>query len=393
MTSTRAGNEANGPHSPNSVRSDSADHGLIPNRRAGRRMPQTPPAAYRRQTAQPRRDLANGPARAARTEGRQDVTAPRKVRQPGVEVMRPRAATASPTSEAASGTGVLDSAATAVIRGDFGCCHGRGCDCARPHQSLRRSRSRLSRRCRCTTKWPAPTDGNIRCYDAAMRWQRKEHAERSPASTRLSSSRGEAAQGANYVDRNAVLRIGAALFESMPTPHDFVRKAAAPSLARYFYQPTGSEPNEYHKWYYNTQVFNNITWMGVKTQKSASDMWNYQEILFELKPSLVIEFGTNYGGSALFFANVMRQIGEPFKVLSVDVYHGPLEPAARRDSDITFLESRSTVPAVAEHIRRLRSEFPGKVFAILDSDHSMNHVLAEMKLLRPLLTAGDYLIS
>ncbi|HTY35194.1 CmcI family methyltransferase, partial [Mycobacterium sp.] len=47
---------------------------------------------------------------------------------------------------------------------------------------------------------------------------------------------------------------------------------------------------------------------------------------------------------------------------------------------------------IAEHIRRLRSEFPGKVFAILDSDHSMNHVLAEMKLLRPLLSAGDYLI-
>ena len=178
----------------------------------------------------------------------------------------------------------------------------------------------------------------------------------------------------------------------MPTPWDFVKKVAAPPLARYFYQPTGSEPNEYHKWYYNTEVFNKITWMGVNTQKSVSDMWNYQEILFELKPSLVIEFGTHYGGSALYFANVMRQIGEPFKVLSVDVFHGPLEPAARRDSDIMFVESRSTVPAVAEHIRRLRSEFPGKVFAILDSDHSMNHVLAEMKMLRPLLSAGDYVI-
>jgi cephalosporin hydroxylase len=121
-------------------------------------------------------------------------------------------------------------------------------------------------------------------------------------------------------------------------------------------------------------------------------MWNYQEILFELKPSLVIEFGTNHGGSALFFANVMRQIGEPFKVLSVDVYHGPLEPAARRDPDILFVESRSTAPAIVEHIQRLKSEFPGKIFAILDSDHSMNHVLAEMKLLRPLLSAGDYLL-
>nr|WP_232066771.1 CmcI family methyltransferase [Mycobacterium parmense] len=167
---------------------------------------------------------------------------------------------------------------------------------------------------------------------------------------------------------------------------------AIPSLARHFYQPTGSECEEYHKWFYNTGVFNHMTWMGVMCQKSASDMWNYQEILFELKPSLVIEFGTNQGGSALFFASVMRQIGAPFKVLSVDVYHGPLEPRARRDSDILFVESRSTVPAVAQHIQRLKEEYPGRIFAILDSDHSMNHVLAEMKLLRPLLSAGDYLI-
>jgi cephalosporin hydroxylase len=107
---------------------------------------------------------------------------------------------------------------------------------------------------------------------------------------------------------------------------------------------------------------------------------------------LVVEFGTAHGGSALFFANVMRQIGEPFKVLSVDVTHGRLEPAAGCDPDILLVKSSSTVPAIAEQIRRLKSEFPGKIFAILDSDHSMDHVLAEMKLVRPLLSAGDYLV-
>lgn len=225
-----------------------------------------------------------------------------------------------------------------------------------------------------------------------MLWRRREHAERTLGRNRPAPSRGKAARGTSYVDRNAALRIAAATFESAPTPWQFLKKLAIPALAPYFYQPTGSESEEYHKWYYNTGVFNKTTWMGVKCQKSASDMWNYQEILFDLKPSLVIEFGTNYGGSALFFANVMRQIGEPFKVLSVDVFHGPLEPRARRDSDVLFVESRSTVPAVAEHIQRLRGEFPGKVFAILDSDHSKDHVLAEMKFLRPLLSAGDYLL-
>jgi cephalosporin hydroxylase len=132
--------------------------------------------------------------------------------------------------------------------------------------------------------------------------------------------------------------------------------------------------------------------MGVNCRKWVGDMWNYQEILFELKPSLVIEFGTAHGGSALFFASVMRQTGQPFKVLSVDISHDILDPAARRDSDILFVKSSSTVPTIAEHIQRLKTQFRDKIFAILDSDHSMSHVLAEMKLLRPLLSAGDYLI-
>ena len=218
-----------------------------------------------------------------------------------------------------------------------------------------------------------------------MQWQRRGHAERTPGFTHLALKPGEVANLPGSRERNSLLRSGAAAFAS-------VRSLANSARAIFFYQPTGSEPEEYHKWYYNTFVWKKTTWMGVTCWKSIADMWNYQEILSALKPSLVIEFGTNQGGSALFFANVMRQIGKPFKVLSVDVTHKPLDPAARCDPDILFVESSSTEPAVAEHIRRLKSEFPGKIFAILDSDHTMNHVLGEMKLLRPLLASGDYLL-
>src|SRR5262249_1674464 len=160
-----------------------------------------------------------------------------------------------------------------------------------------------SRICRQPQRQQMPA---ICCYHAAVRWQRQEHAELRPGRTHLADSRGEAAHGASYVDRNAVLRNLAALFESRPTPSGVVKTLASAIQAHYIYQPTGSECEEYHKWYYNTEVWRQTTWMGVKCWKSVADMWNYQEILFELKPSLVIEFGTAYGGSALFFANVMR---------------------------------------------------------------------------------------
>jgi cephalosporin hydroxylase len=163
-------------------------------------------------------------------------------------------------------------------------------------------------------------------------------------------------------------------------------------FSQLFYRSTGSEAEEYSKWYFNNLIWQDTTWMGVETYKSPADMWNYQEVLVDLKPSLVIEFGTAFGGSALYWASVMRQIGEPFKVFSVDIDHKLLRPRARQDPDIEFVESSSAAPEIADRIRQLRKEYPGKVFAILDSDHSMDHVLAEMKLLRPILTTGDYLI-
>jgi cephalosporin hydroxylase len=158
------------------------------------------------------------------------------------------------------------------------------------------------------------------------------------------------------------------------------------------YRPSDNIGEEYHKWYFGSLTWYTTTWMGVQCLKSPADMWNYQEILHELQPSLLIEFGSLAGGSALYFANVLRQIGNPFRVLSVDVSHKQLRDRAKQDSDVKFVESSSAAPEVADLIRAERQQFPGPVFAILDSDHSCQHVLAEMELLRTVLTTGDYLV-
>ena len=153
-----------------------------------------------------------------------------------------------------------------------------------------------------------------------------------------------------------------------------------------------SAPTRYEIWHYNSHLWADMTWMGVTTLKSASDMWNYQEILFALKPSLVVEFGTRFGGSALYFAAVMRQIGQRFKLLTVDIDADTVSAQTRQDPDVEVMTMSSTDPRVAERIAALRLEYPGPVFAILDSDHAKAHVLGEMKLLRPVLVKGDYMI-
>lgn len=153
-----------------------------------------------------------------------------------------------------------------------------------------------------------------------------------------------------------------------------------------------SAGTRYHLWYYANHIWDTTTWVGVKTLKSPSDMWNYQEILSSLKPSLVVEFGTRFGGSALFFASVMRQLGKRFRVISVDIDGETISAQTKADPDIELIISSSVAPKIAQRIASARRELPGAVFAILDSDHSKTHVLAEMKLLKSVLVSGDYLV-
>jgi len=148
----------------------------------------------------------------------------------------------------------------------------------------------------------------------------------------------------------------------------------------------------YHLWYYNTGVWQQTTWMGVQTYKSPMDMWNYQEILFSLKPSVVIEFGTWHGGSALFFSSIMKQIGRPYIVVSADIEASRISEKAKSDPDIRLLTMSSAAPELKEILKDIREKNPGSAFAILDSDHSKQHVLAEMTNLRDILVAGDYLV-
>jgi cephalosporin hydroxylase len=121
-------------------------------------------------------------------------------------------------------------------------------------------------------------------------------------------------------------------------------------------------------------------------------MWNYQEILFELRPHLIVEFGTYRGGSALYFANVLSAIGEPYRVLTVDINQKRVDDRVRKHVSIEVLEADSTGESVRQRITELRHDFPGPVFCILDSDHRMQHVLSELLALREVTTAGDYVV-
>lgn len=121
-------------------------------------------------------------------------------------------------------------------------------------------------------------------------------------------------------------------------------------------------------------------------------MWNYQEILTSLRPSLVVEFGTHAGGSALYFAHLLTLFSDNFRVLTVDIDHSRVADVAKQNPRIEFLTADSTSFVVAKRVMDLRKTYPGNVFFILDSDHSRDHVYAELRQVKNMTIPGDYVI-
>ncbi len=148
--------------------------------------------------------------------------------------------------------------------------------------------------------------------------------------------------------------------------------------------------DDIHRWYYDTKVWTTTTWLGVPAMKSVQDMWSYQEIITELQPGLVVEFGVAAGGATLFYAGILDQLGHG-RVLGVDVDLSQVHRQAADHPRVVLIEGSSTEPAVADRVVEMRAG-AGPIFAVLDSDHHKSHVLAELELLTPLLEPGDYLI-
>jgi cephalosporin hydroxylase len=121
--------------------------------------------------------------------------------------------------------------------------------------------------------------------------------------------------------------------------------------------------------------------------KCPLDLWIYQEILYELKPDIVIETGTNEGGGAGFLASIMDSIGKG-KVIAVDIEELENRPVHER---ISYLKGSSTADEITQKISKM-IEGSQVVLVILDSDHNMHHVLKEMNIYCDFVTPDSYMI-
>lgn len=148
----------------------------------------------------------------------------------------------------------------------------------------------------------------------------------------------------------------------------------------------GDVADRFHILSYTDGALDDTFWFGLPIQKSPLDCWVYQEILFELRPDLIIETGTYLGGSALFFAQLCELLGHG-EVVTIDRQRRGTVDHPRLTQLVGDALSSEVLDAVTE-----RAGKAGRVLVALDDDHSAPHVLRELVAYGPLVTPGSYLV-
>jgi cephalosporin hydroxylase len=145
--------------------------------------------------------------------------------------------------------------------------------------------------------------------------------------------------------------------------------------------------------FHDLPIWESMRFQNVKIIKNPLDLWMLQQIAFEVRPDFVIETGTWYGGSALYWAHTLNGMGlENARVLTMDIQDLTKEGASSNPlwkKYVEFFLASSTDPKlVAKFAQRVRNQ---RVIVNLDSDHSMPHVLQELRMYGPLVSPGSYI--
>ena len=138
-----------------------------------------------------------------------------------------------------------------------------------------------------------------------------------------------------------------------------------------------------------------FTWMGRPIIQLPEDMVVAQEVIYRVKPDVIIETGVAHGGSLIFYAGLLKAMGKG-RVIGVDIEIRPHNRSAIEAHElapmISLIEGSSTAAATIAAVRDQIS--PGdRVLVLLDSDHSKSHVAAELAAYSPLVSVGSYLVA
>lgn len=138
-----------------------------------------------------------------------------------------------------------------------------------------------------------------------------------------------------------------------------------------------------------------FAWMGRPIIQLPEDLMRLQEVVYRVKPDVIVETGVAHGGSLVFYASLCKTLGKG-RVIGVEIAMRPHNRQALEVHElypfITLVEGSSVAPDVVARVKGLveRGEV---VLVVLDSLHTKEHVAQELEAYHDLVTPGSYVVA
>ena len=138
-----------------------------------------------------------------------------------------------------------------------------------------------------------------------------------------------------------------------------------------------------------------VSWLGIPIIQYPSDIMMMQELIWKVRPDVIVETGFAHGGSAVFYGSILELLGRG-KVVSVEIEIRKYNEVAINSHPMSHrleqVVGSSTDQAVNEEVKNRIGENK-KVLVTLDSNHSHDHVLRELELYSPLVSDDSYIVA
>ena len=139
-----------------------------------------------------------------------------------------------------------------------------------------------------------------------------------------------------------------------------------------------------------------FSWLGRPIIQLPEDVLRVQEVIFQLKPDVILETGVAHGGSLIFYASLFEAMRSKGRVIGIDIEIRPHNRAAIEAHPlfdrITLIEGSSVAAETVAKAKSLIAK-DDKVLVILDSNHLRDHVRAELEAYCDLVCPGSYIVA
>jgi cephalosporin hydroxylase len=138
----------------------------------------------------------------------------------------------------------------------------------------------------------------------------------------------------------------------------------------------------------------NFSWMGRPIIQYPQDMIAMQELIWEIKPDLIIETGIAHGGSLIYYASILELIGKG-EILGIDIDIREHNKKAIEEHPmfkrISMIQGSAIDPIIIEMVKENVKD-KKTIMVLLDSNHTHEHVLEELRLYNQFVTINSYLV-